>query len=132
LRGALLAVVDSNPQFGGFEDELNSGLREVLTKDGATVGVIYPDTLDEIQYAGKLFCLSIRGEPRSSELSWLSEVYGKDDEDEVEDPFEGKFVMGLVLEEDLEIEDGYRRIELARWVKKSLFEDSRSSSITLI
>jgi hypothetical protein len=29
LSGALLAVVDSNPQFGGFEDEFNSGRRGV-------------------------------------------------------------------------------------------------------
>jgi hypothetical protein len=78
--------------------------------------------------------LSIRGEPRESEVRWPSEVYEKDDEDEEteEDEVEDPFVMGLVLEEDLEIEDGYRRIGLARWVKKSLFEDSRSSTITLI
>lgn len=128
LSGALLAVIDSDPQFREFEHDYSSGRKAVLTKDGATVGILYPDAHapDEIQYARKLFCLSIRGEPHSSQISRPHELY-KGEEVEA-----SELVMGLVLEEDLEIEDGYRRIGLARWVKRSLFEDSHSSSIRLM
>jgi len=126
LSGALLAVIDSDPQFRVFENDFSSGRKAVLTKDGATVGILYPDALDEIDCAGKLFCLSIRGEPHWSQISQLHELY-KGEEVEV-----SELVMGLVLEEDLRIKDGYRRIGLARWVKRSLFESSHSSSIRLM
>lgn len=126
LSGALLAVIDSDPQFRTFEHDFSSGRKAVLTKDGATVGIHYPDAPDEIPYAGKLFCLSIRREPHSSQISRPSELY------KGEEVGASELVMGLVLEKDLEIEDRYRRVGLARWVKRSLFEDSHSSSITLI
>jgi hypothetical protein len=126
LHGALLTVIDSDPHFRRFEHDSSSERKAVLTKDGATVGILYPDATDEIQYAGKLFCLSIRGEPHSSQIAVPHELY-KGEEVEA-----SELVMGLVLEEDLEIEDGYRRRGLARWVKRSLFEDSHSSSIRLI
>lgn len=128
LSSALLAVIDSDPQLREFEHDFSSGRKAVLTKDGAAVGILYPDAhaLAEIQYTGKPFCLSIRGEPHSSQISRPHELY-KGEEVEA-----SELVMGLVLGEDLEIEDGYRRIGLARWVKRSLFKDSHSSSIRLM
>lgn len=125
LNDALLAVIDSNPQFRELEHDISSGRKAILDKDGATVGILYPDAADEIQYAGKLFCLSIRGEAHNSQISRPPGLYKR----EVE---ASDLVMGLVLEEDLEIEDGYIRIGLARWVKRSLFEDSHPSLVRLI
>jgi hypothetical protein len=48
LSGALLAVIDSDPQFWAFEHDFSSGRKTVLTKDGATVGMIHHDAPDEI------------------------------------------------------------------------------------
>jgi hypothetical protein len=36
-----------------------------------------------------------------------------------------ELVMGLVLKEDSEVGGGFKRIGLARWVKRSLFENSQ-------
>jgi hypothetical protein len=151
LSGALLASLDPKPQWKEFNNYPHSGRKVVLTKDGVTVGLLYPDTADEVTYAGRLFCLRIRNEPgysesASSQISQPLELYeseggssdledeesSSDDGDDSNERHESGLVMGLVLEEDLDVENGYSRIGLARWVKESLFEDCQPCSITLL
>ena len=100
LKGALLAVADDTPEFRIFENDYRlSGRQAVLTKDGVTIDVLYPDTPGAIHQARKLFRLSIREETKSSQSSKPPKLY-KWDSVEV-----GDLVMGLVLVEDLEVEN---------------------------
>jgi hypothetical protein len=119
LSGALLGCIDCSPQFLEVEQSISPGSTAVLTKDGATVGILYPDTSDELQYTRKLFCLSIRGERHIAQITRPEELY-KGEEVET-----SELVMGLVLKEDSEVEGGFKRIGLARWVKRSSFENSQ-------
>jgi hypothetical protein len=130
LNGALLAGIDSSPQLRKFEHDYLGGSKAILTKDGVAVGLLYPDVLDEMPYTEELFCLRIRAEPHASQISQPSELYKGEEV--------GDLVMGLVLARDPEIGNEfrllnqYRRIGLARWVTRSLFESSQPSVVTLL
>ena len=119
LSGALLGCIDCSPQFLEVEQSISPGSTAVLTKDGAMIGILYRDTSDELQYTRKLFCLSITGEPHMAQITRPEELY-KGEEVET-----SELVMGLVLKEDSEVGGGFKRIGLARWVKRSLFENSQ-------
>ena len=129
LSGALLTNIDSNPLLWRLEHNYQGGCQASLEKNGVVVGMFYLDVLDEMPYTKELFCLRIRGEPHTSQISQPSELF----EGEV-----GDLVMGLVLTKDQEIGNGihvsnqYRRIGLARWVLMSLFESSQPSTVTLL
>ncbi|KAF8862147.1 hypothetical protein BDZ45DRAFT_225886, partial [Acephala macrosclerotiorum] len=130
LDGALLAGLGSNPQPQEFGHGYQGGSKAILIKDGVAVGLLYPDVLDEVPYTEEPFCLRIRGEPHASQISQPSGLYKGEEV--------GDLVMGLVLTKEPKIGnefrllDQYRRIELARWVKRSLFESSRPSAVTLL
>jgi hypothetical protein len=129
LNGALLTNIDSNPQLWRLEHDYQGGSKANLTKDGVVVGLFYLDVLDEMPYTKELFCLRIRAEPHTSQISRPRGLF----EGEV-----GDLVMGLVLTKDPEIgndihlSNQYRRIGLARWVTASLFESSQPSTVTLL
>ncbi|KAL3426417.1 heterokaryon incompatibility protein [Phlyctema vagabunda] len=126
LGGALLVEIDPAPQVRDFEHDYSRGVKAVLAKDSRTVGLLYPDAVEELQYSGRLFCLHIRGESHATQVAQPSGLYPSGD------VRASDLVMGLILEEDLEEANCYRRIGLARWVKRSLFRDCPSSSVTLI
>jgi hypothetical protein len=127
LNGALLTNIDSNPQLWRLEHDYHGGCQATLTKDGVVVGMFYLDVLDEMPYTKELFCLKIRAEPHTSQVSRPSELF----EGEV-----GDLVMGLVLTKEIgngiHVSNQYSRIGLARWVTMSLFESSRPSTVTLL
>lgn len=125
LGGVLLAAIDPDPQTRELEDfSPDPELKLVLRRHGNTIGLLYPDAKDEIPYTRKLFCLGIRGEPYWSEIIQPSKLYEKEVESH-------ELVMGLVLEEDEENESSYRRVGLARWVKKSIFAGCHPCSVRL-
>ena len=130
LNGALLARLDSNPQLRNFEHDYQGGSKAILTKDGVDVGLLYPDVLDEMPYTDELFCLEIRKEPYTSQISRPGQLYKGEEV--------GELVMGLVLTKKPKIGDNscmldqYRRIGLARWVTRALFESSQPSTVTLL
>ena len=125
LSGALVARIDSNPQFREFEHVYPRRRKAVLTVDSVAVGIHYPDAPDSIQAGSRLCCLSIRREPYAPQFDRPSEIY------EGEEVETSELVMGLVLE-GVESRDGFKRIGLARWVKRSLFADSTPISIRLV
>ena len=126
LSGVLLAAIDPRPQVKEILHSYRDVRSTILTKNGATVGLLYTDADDEIEYAGNLFCLSVRGESDPSQIAQPRGLYKRAEVDASE------LVMGLVVEDDLEAAGEYRRIGLARWVKRSLFEGCRPSLIRLV
>lgn len=123
LNGALLVGIDFNPQLRKFEHDFSGGSKAILTKNGLEVGLLYPDVLDEMPFTEELFCLQIRAEPHTSQISRPSQFYQGEEV--------GDLVMGLVLTKEPEIGNEpcllsqYRRIGLARWVRRSLFKSSQ-------
>jgi hypothetical protein len=128
LSGALLTSIDSNPQPQEFESEYQ--IRSILTKDGVTVGLLYPDVVDEMPYMKELFCLRIRAEPYYSLIPRPSDLYKGQEV--------GDLVMGLVLKKEpktgneFRLPKEFRRVGLARWVISSLFDSSIASAVTLM
>lgn len=124
LCGALLAAIDPSPQIRKFEDDFHhSGPKAALTKDGTTVGILYPDIKDEILSIKRLFCLSVRGVLYESQIRRSSDLYPREEDMD-------QLNMGLLLEE--KFGGDYRRIGLARWVKKSIFDGSKPCLVRLV
>ena len=124
LSGAAVAAIDCIPPI----QQLESGYPSVaITRNGDSMGHFLPDAVEETLDGDRLFCLRIRGEPAEPAFPTdirFGNLY------EVEEVKAGDLVIGLVLKE-LGGEGKYRRIGLARWVKKSLFEGSHLSAISL-
>lgn len=124
-------VVPVNPMPDSiiYENSWN-GSRATTTKDGANVGLSYPDIINELQDADRMFCMSVRSEPFSN-IPLPHKLYGRSFS--TPDALTGnEMIMGLALVQDPTNKDVYRRVGLMRWVKKSLFMDLEPSVITLV
>ena len=124
LGGAVLASVDS--KYHTSVDRFYPGHQDFLTRDGATVGLLYPDLDGMTLDVEELFCLRVK-----EERSW-SHGHKPWDLYKGADIRPNELVICLVLRKKSGSQDTYIRVGLARWVRKSLFEGSASTSIRLI
>jgi hypothetical protein len=100
---------------------------EPLTLNEKTIGVFFRDSPDDVDLCnGQTFCLRIRGEPF---FSVTHHVFKNEQERDLVDT-----VMCIVLvpTTDLNEENTYRRVGLARWVSSELFDCSRPVTVRLI
>lgn len=125
-------VIPVNPMLETIKYENNyNGSRATTTNDGANTAVFYPDIINELQDADQIFCISIRSEPFSSDISPPHELYGKG-YSTPEEMVGNEMIIGLALVQGPTNNDVYRRVGLMRWVKKSLFTGVEPLVITLV
>ncbi|KAL8769734.1 MAG: hypothetical protein Q9209_004350 [Squamulea sp. 1 TL-2023] len=125
LHDAVLTTVDPCPHSMAFDSFRLDGPMVVLTKDGVTVGLCYPDTANEFARTEKLYCLRVRVEIQESQISQPSKLYGQELDT-------SQLVMGLILGEDPGVKNRYKRKGLARWIQKSLFDSQKPTTCRLI
>lgn len=88
LRGTVVSVYHKSIETKYRQD--STGLRAIIGKDGADVGVFYPDIIGEVLDADPIFCLSVRSEPSESQISKPQELYENDSPEQI-----GGLIMGL-------------------------------------
>lgn len=125
LRGAVVSV-NHRPIETKYRQD-STGLRAIIGKDGADVGVFYPDIINEVLDADPIFCLSVRSEPSEPQISMPQELYENDSPEQI-----GGLIMGLALVQGRANRGTFQRVGLVRWVRKSIFASIEPSVITLI
>lgn len=132
LEGARLLAIDNPPQLEpAFNNDEKAGAKsifkpesEALLLGGKPIGVFYRDTIDDDTTTWALFCLALQNES----LFPLQ----KHDFQFHQDCEMIETIMGIVIAEDAQMKGSYRRIGIARWIDKELFEKLRPQTVTLV
>ena len=102
----------------------------LLDSEGETIGVLYADTLTELQHGQTIYCLSVCNERYWSMVSTPSLLYHRPPEPEGDEGPRAT-VMGLALVQHRQCPNEYRRVGLVRWIKISYFSDTAPSEINV-
>lgn len=102
------------------------------TLDGSTAGAMYPDLLEGLSDSTQLWCLSVRPEPFHGDVDVPYELYQRRFCTRQDIGPEDNMTMGLILQQESNVTGTFRRVGLARWVRKSLFSKIEPFDFTLI
>ena len=124
LSGTHLTAVDSVIEPNDNSTTINGF--DFLRKGGLEVGIFYPDVPKNDDHTGSLMCFNVREEVHWSRTPKPRGLY------EGENIKFSDLFMCLILIEDTQVKNRYRRIGLARWVKRNIFEGSKPGRIELV